>query len=875
MMASATSLYLNEAKNAKYNMIDALPACMEGNVCPYASPGGYDAIHPNAEERVVYTLRNVARLYPDEFRTSKWGSRQGGGVYPDKGTPAMQSKVYKRPSDNCGYQADNPTYWHTGANQVTRFHTWSSSVCPSGGPGHWTCPEWCYVFVAKGFEEANACGMKTRNVEMVTNLQYDCDWWEDGCDGANPGNEGLWWTGAYWSSEAHCGLVFNPDYTYHGFGFWPGQNSVTNIGVKFGPYMTHPLVTGMHMDRRDRLYRGNDDDPDLYVSFMVLFVGDRIGNDKVKKAYLLYETAAYPMALEVGTTQKGFYVVDVAPKAACAPYAFVVETTSGVTYRLPEDENYYFGTAWTPGVDQLECYENHYHKGALSTSVWRPNEADDITGNDDVDCVGCADCIDLNYIENAGPRYYGFPPQVQTELTGTNQYTNYQGECGSEGCWLDYADCVEIGGRVSSKISSSNGGFYRDAEQYYNKQPVYVNEAGYFLFFSYQQDAFGAGSYSWVASATVGGSPGSISPQPSDCSSEDVTSCSWGTECVLPAADCGDYTCLAISGGDSTINGNWMVSWPECSNSRSVYTRDGSGNGPYLCHNEAWNAWIVSNDVCVNSASSLVAQCNKKRHDPFMCTGDAWGSGSVSMSDCGNGAYEVEEALGEFAESVNFAKGDHNTRLWTEDAETDSVVTFDYYSEVGWSHDAPVYRFADNVTDAAYYLHFYDNGTAGTGRWMVSRNGYLYDESLDFAVAWCQSETLSECVAGEWTAVNESEAIVDVEWGNTTREIATSTRDVYIDTEMAVVIDESASNGDAGDADDIAVIVAVVLVLVAVVVCFVVGRKWMQRRAGPKGAVTFDDEQEIEVEAEQAQTEEMVQFEAVSPDETTTCQVNA
>jgi len=66
------------------------------------------------------------------------------------------------------------------------------------------------------------------------------------------------------------------------------------------------------------------------------------------------------------------------------------------------------------------------------------------------------------------------------------------------------------------------------------------------------------------------------------------------------------------------------------------------------------------------------------------------------------------------------------------------------------------------------------------------------------------------------------------------------------------------------------VIVAVVLVLVAVVVCFVVGRKWMQRRAGPKGAVTFENEQEIE--AERVQTEEMVQFEAVSPDETTTCQ---
>jgi len=861
-----------------YNMIDALPACMEGDVCPYASPGGYDAIHPNAEERVVYTLRNIARLYPEEFRTTKWGLKTGGGSW-----------TYKRTSDssNCGTQADDPSYWHTGANQVTRFHVWSSSICPSGGPGHFTCPEWCYLFVNKGFEESSACGMKARNVEMVTNLQYDCNWWEGNCDAANPGNEGLWWYGAYYSSEAHCGLIFNPEYTFHGFGFWPGWNSVTNIGVKLGPYMTYPLVTGMHMDTRGRMY---NPDPVNYVSFMVLFSGDRIGNDKVSKAYLLYQTSAYPMSLEIGTTQKGFWVVDVAPKAACAPYAFVVVTTSGDTYRLPQDENYFFGTAWTPGVDQLECFENHYHKLDSAISTWRPNEADNISGNDIVDCIGCDDCTDLAFIySNDAMQYYAFEPPVSAELTGNNDNVNYVSECGTTGCFLDFADCVSIGGgKVDIRIS---GDYYRDPELYFNKQPVYRNDNDIddddddlYLFYSFESDFFGtSGTYKWVVDNDLGGSGSGFRQSDDECSSEDVTQCSWGTECTLPPAECGDYQCLEISGGDSTINGVWQVTYPECINDRSVYTREGAADGPYLCHNEQWNSWIVSNDVCQNDDDSIVAQCARRRHDPFFCTGDAWGtSGSVSMSDCGGGlAYEFEEALGMYAEAVLLSKGEHNTRLWSEDAETDAVVRFEYYDEVEWSHNAPVYRFAD--TEDVFYLHFYDNGTAGTGRWMVSRNGYLYDESMDFAVAWCLSDTLGECVAGAWTAVNESEQIVSVEWGNDTREIATSVRDVYVDNEMAVVLEESESGNGADEEDDgsdIEVIAAVVLVLAAVVCCFVVGRRLMRQKAGPKGVQSFEahspsyHEQEVEVEAEQVQTEEMVQFEAVRPDAETTCAVS-
>lgn len=88
-----------------YNMIVTVPECMEAGECQYASPGEYDAIHPNSEERVIYTLRNLARLYPDDFMSTKWGWKANGGTWSYKATS---------PDSNCGVQADVPTYWHSG-----------------------------------------------------------------------------------------------------------------------------------------------------------------------------------------------------------------------------------------------------------------------------------------------------------------------------------------------------------------------------------------------------------------------------------------------------------------------------------------------------------------------------------------------------------------------------------------------------------------------------------------------------------------------------------------------------------------------------------------------------------------------------------------
>lgn len=189
--------------------------------------------------------------------------------------------------------------------------------------------------------------------------------------------------------------------------------------------------------------------------------------------------------------------------------------------------SYFFGTAWTPGVDQLECFEAHYHKGDNSRAVWRLNEADGQTGND---------CSDLSFIANASIEYYAQPPPDAAELTG-DKYVNLPYASGTY--FLDWTECVSISGRNDYRVT---GDWIRDPEQYFNKRPVYRNDEGYFLVYSYTEDFFGAGSYKWVVDKDSVYGTGSGLQQPDECSSEDVAQCSWGTECTLPPAECAAIT---------------------------------------------------------------------------------------------------------------------------------------------------------------------------------------------------------------------------------------------------------------------------------------------------------------------------------------------
>eukprot|EP01084_Bolivina_argentea_P019034 35425_1 len=113
---------------SEYNLIDPEPSCVKTGLCSlYASHGSFEAIHPNAEERVWYLQRNMARLYPDDFLKHRMGTRQ----YGNRGPPTYYMKW-----DNIGcftkMKSQMNKFIGTGYN-LYRCH----AACESQGYGYW------------------------------------------------------------------------------------------------------------------------------------------------------------------------------------------------------------------------------------------------------------------------------------------------------------------------------------------------------------------------------------------------------------------------------------------------------------------------------------------------------------------------------------------------------------------------------------------------------------------------------------------------------------------------------------------------------------------------------------------------------------------
>lgn len=99
-----------------YNLIETNPRCYDEGICTsYGKPGTNElnAIHPNSEERTQYVLVNMARLYPDFYRTSIWGKNifgKYGGMWNYDS------------QNNCGIAANTPLYWHKDGNELARYY---------------------------------------------------------------------------------------------------------------------------------------------------------------------------------------------------------------------------------------------------------------------------------------------------------------------------------------------------------------------------------------------------------------------------------------------------------------------------------------------------------------------------------------------------------------------------------------------------------------------------------------------------------------------------------------------------------------------------------------------------------------------------------
>eukprot|EP01083_Nonionella_stella_P212751 767962_1 len=129
---------------------------------------------------------------------------------------------------------------------------------------------------------------------------------------------------------------------------------------------------------------------------------DTVGKQS-DKAYVLYQGRMNEMDVVFGDTSSGIYEAHFGYPSQCEPYAFVVVTVDNVMYRLPEENKYFYGTSWVelesgvprkPGVDYVNCNENHYYKDDRENGQWIANGGDNITKAeiayiDHDQCEGC------------------------------------------------------------------------------------------------------------------------------------------------------------------------------------------------------------------------------------------------------------------------------------------------------------------------------------------------------------------------------------------------------------------------------------------------------------------------------------------------------
>ena len=124
-----------------YNLIDVTPNCYTMDLCNEYGKWGdsIDSVHPSQEERTLHLLRNIARLFPTDYKTSKYGKYQWG--YKGSTDWEWSSKGF------CNKATSYPTYWYSMGNQASRFHQWDKFTCDDS-IGHETCsnPDRCDRF---------------------------------------------------------------------------------------------------------------------------------------------------------------------------------------------------------------------------------------------------------------------------------------------------------------------------------------------------------------------------------------------------------------------------------------------------------------------------------------------------------------------------------------------------------------------------------------------------------------------------------------------------------------------------------------------------------------------------------------------------------
>ena len=204
--------------------------------------------------------------------------------------------------------------------------------------------------------------------------------------------------------DGHCSAIFDPGYKYFGIGYYPSLSSVTTVYIKNGPPRDYPIYMASHFDEKNKISSEYYNENGKHMTFLMGWYGDADGiNKTAHKVYVLYDGDLNEMNRIFGDAKSGIYELHFNYPLECEPYAFIAITTDNMIYRLPEEDKYFYGTAWVElengapnkaGIDYADCNENHYYMDHRENNEWIANGGENITKSqitfiDHDNCKGC------------------------------------------------------------------------------------------------------------------------------------------------------------------------------------------------------------------------------------------------------------------------------------------------------------------------------------------------------------------------------------------------------------------------------------------------------------------------------------------------------
>ena len=259
----------------------------------------YTSIHPNSEERALYTLINLARMHPDDYIVSSYGIKKYG-------TFGATATYYNgTDSTYCGVASTVPYYWISSINQAARFASWDCKNCSDGIcgsiPNYNTCtdPDRCTSLFGGDCGYAARCDAFLQEDQNIYGNGFTCA--AEGICGANL---------CYTESGDQCDDIFNPFREILGIGFEPGTNGYTldygsGYNASISELYNYSIVSVSHFDERIKIDYDYYNSEEKYLTFMLQWFDKNIEAFNVS---VVYNGSMNSMSLDYGNRNNGFWL---------------------------------------------------------------------------------------------------------------------------------------------------------------------------------------------------------------------------------------------------------------------------------------------------------------------------------------------------------------------------------------------------------------------------------------------------------------------------------------------------------------------------------------------------------------------------------------